>query len=90
MFKDNTERYETRIDIQRNLLDISIELVLRFLKYVQKIILDSPFTTDEKNDLNTMVYDLVRNIKNTMQQSTKLELIISDLTINKENIAYIS
>lgn len=90
MFKDNNTRYETRVDIQRNLLDISIEMVLRFLKYFQQIVLNSTFTVDEKNELNMMIYDLVRNIKDTMQQSTKLELIISDLTIDKKKIAYIS
>lgn len=90
MFKDTVEKYETRVDVQRNLLDISIELILRVLKYLQKIVVDSDFTIEQKNDLNTIIYDLIKSIKDTMQQSTKLELIISDLTINKENILYMS
>ena len=90
MFKDTTTKYETRVDVQRNLLNIVIEMILRFSKFLQQVVLDSTFTTEEKNELNSIIYDLVSRVKDTMQQKSKLELIISDLTINKEDIAYVS
>jgi hypothetical protein len=85
MFQDNIERYETRVDVHKSLLKISIEMLLRTVKYIQHIVHEM----DERHDLDTLLYSVIKNIQIVMLNANKLEYIISDLSINSEQILWI-
>jgi len=84
MFQDNIERCETRIDVYKSLLKTTIEILLRNVKYIQRIINE----LEERYDLNELLYSSIEKIQNVMININKLEYIISDLSIDREHLVW--
>lgn len=84
MFQDNIERYETRVDVHKSLLKTTIEMLLRNVKYIQNIVREM----EERHDLDTLLYSVIKKIQNVMLNANKVEYIISDLSINREQIIW--
>jgi len=84
MFQDNIERCETRIDVYKSLLKTTIEILLRNVKYIQRIINE----LEERYDLNELLYSSIEKIQNVMININKLEYIISDLSIDREQLVW--
>lgn len=84
MFQDNIERYETRVDVHKSLFKTTIEMLLRNVKYIQNIVREM----EERHDLDTLLYSIIKKIQNVMLNANKLEYIISDLTIDREQIIW--